>query len=259
MNTYKDKLFRDGYITFNLKETFPEYIPQLDFIKNKIQNGNSWKLYISSVLTKEEQYKFELFIIENYGNQVNWDNTKFHVHEGNSNAIGYEITINCDTWEIADNIQEKIRELIDPSHINQYWFYQDYHFNSMEESDLDFISNVETLFDGIFDKFYEGGYSKGSESTFNLTNFRKDCHIHSHQDGQNESRICGMLFYLNPNFNKDTGGNLILGDELEIPAEYGNVTILDYTKNNIQHEVSKVTEDKNRFTLLKFFEKKSII
>ena len=142
MNTDREKLFSNGYITFSIKEKFPELIPQLEFIKDKTQNPNSWKLYISSVLSKEEHAKFELFLIENYGNQVNWNNRKFNVHEDNSNKIGYEITVECHTWEIADKIQEKIKEIIDPSHINQYWFYQQYYFNSKEPNDLDLISNV---------------------------------------------------------------------------------------------------------------------
>lgn len=259
MKNLKESLLKEGYVTFNINEYFPEYIKNLEYIKNECESLTKWRLFISSIFDKKEHNDFESYIKENYYNFVNWKNVINNLHDDGSEKIGYEITVDCNSLKMMDDIQKNISELVKHESLLQYWFYENYYFTSESPNHTDIILNVENLFDGVFSKFYDGEYSKDGNSKFSLTNFRKDCHIHSHADGQSEERICGMLFYLNSNFNKETGGNLILNDTIEVPAEFGTVTILDYTKHNIQHEVSRVTELKNRFALLKFFEKKSNI
>lgn len=249
MENLKKHLLEKGYVTFNIKDVFPNLIHNLEFVKNKTLNINPWRLYISAVMSDAEHKDFELWLIENVGNQVDWESRRYHKTQ--LNQVGYEIEINCPSWDVADEIQNKInKDIIHTT--QQYWFQQPYWV--IDEEGDDFIRNSVEIFDRVFSVFYDGSYSKDSNSKFALTNFRNGCHIHRHTDGQNPERVCGMLFYLNPDFNKDTGGCLIL-DDVEVPAEFGNVTILDYTKNNLPHEVSQITENKNRFTLIKFFER----
>lgn len=79
------------------------------------------------------------------------------------------------------------------------------------------------------------------------TMFMDGCFINSHIDNDYDSkgRICVVLIYLNKEIPKNAiGGNLIIndsyGNKITVEPKYTTYAILDFTNNNLRHEVSTV-------------------
>lgn len=90
------------------------------------------------------------------------------------------------------------------------------------------------------------------------TMFNDDCFIKSHVDNDEDSknRLCVVLIYLNKETPKDAiGGNLIIddshGNKITVESKYTTYAILDFTNNNLRHEVSKV-KNWNRYAYINF-------
>lgn len=95
--------------------------------------------------------------------------------------------------------------------------------------------------------------------SFSLTLYDKGCFIENHKDGDDadKSRLCVILLYLNKDWKKGMGGELIITDEhgkkLEITPEFGNFAILDFQNYNLKHEVKPIIDDNfHRKTLISF-------
>jgi len=94
---------------------------------------------------------------------------------------------------------------------------------------------------------------------FKLTLYDKDCFIENHKDGEDDDkgRLCVVILYLNKDWKKGMGGELIITDEhenkLEITPEFGNFVILDFQNYNLKHEVKPILDDTfHRKTLISF-------
>ena len=92
------------------------------------------------------------------------------------------------------------------------------------------------------------------------TMFNDGCFIDSHVDNDKDSknRICVVLIYLNKEIPEDAiGGSLTIEDshgiKVIVEPKYTTYTILDFTNNNLRHEVSKV-ENWNRYTYINFID-----
>jgi Rps23 Pro-64 3,4-dihydroxylase Tpa1-like proline 4-hydroxylase len=90
------------------------------------------------------------------------------------------------------------------------------------------------------------------------TMFNDGCFINSHVDNDKDSknRICVVLIYLNKEIPEDAiGGSLSIEDsngvKVTVEPKYTNYAILDFTNNNLRHEVSKV-ENWNRYAYVNF-------
>lgn len=110
-------------------------------------------------------------------------------------------------------------------------------------------------------EFYSKNYKFGSPS-FNMSIYNKGCFIKNHIDGYsgNDNRLCVVILYLNKDWKKGMGGELIIktemGDSIEIEPVFGNFTILDFTTANLEHEVKPVlSEILNRRALISFMTK----
>jgi hypothetical protein len=95
----------------------------------------------------------------------------------------------------------------------------------------------------------------------NVTLFENNDFIKIHKDGQDENRICVFLIYLsNIETYNDGGGKLIIKNELvseEVYPTNENFVILDFTKNNMTHEVTPVKNNFKRITYINFISKKN--
>jgi hypothetical protein len=60
-----------------------------------------------------------------------------------------------------------------------------------------------------------------------------------------------MILYLNENYNRNDGGLLVFNDELITP-ELGICAVMDLTKHDIKHGVTKVIGGPGRFAVLSF-------
>jgi Rps23 Pro-64 3,4-dihydroxylase Tpa1-like proline 4-hydroxylase len=94
----------------------------------------------------------------------------------------------------------------------------------------------------------------------NITLFENGDFINEHKDGYNEGRICVFLIYLSDSQTyNDGGGKLIIKNNDIIEEVYPineNFTILDFTQNNVTHEVTTVKNDFKRLTYINFISKK---
>ena len=93
-----------------------------------------------------------------------------------------------------------------------------------------------------------------------VTLFENGDFINEHKDGFNEGRICVFLIYLSDSQTyNDGGGKLIIKNNGIIEEVYPineNFTILDFTQNNVTHEVTSVKNDFKRLTYINFISKK---
>lgn len=62
--------------------------------------------------------------------------------------------------------------------------------------------------------------------------------------------------YLNDDWENGYGGEIVVNNEITIPPLFGNIVILDFTQNNINHEVLNVIKENfERYAIIKFFYK----
>jgi len=78
--------------------------------------------------------------------------------------------------------------------------------------------------------------------------------IESHNDGENKGRVCVVLLYLSDPLGYNNGGGklIINSKKQEVLPVRGNYTILDFTKNNIEHAVEPVKNGFKRFCYITF-------
>jgi Rps23 Pro-64 3,4-dihydroxylase Tpa1-like proline 4-hydroxylase len=106
----------------------------------------------------------------------------------------------------------------------------------------------------IFSQFYN--HKKDELNIMSsITLFTEGCFIENHLDGMSSDRIAGILIYLNKNYDENNGGCLILKNKTKIIPEYGNVVVIDYTKNSVEHLVTKVIKN-DRKAICAFIHKK---
>jgi hypothetical protein len=149
-------------------------------------------------------------------------------------------------------IQNNYKESIVAKHkdLAQIWFQHLY----MGNPDCTLISNY--CYSKLQEIFPVKTYLF-SQPSFNLTLYNKDCFIKNHKDGEDsdKNRVCVLLLYLNKDWKKGDGGELVItdlsGNKLEITPEFGNFAILDFTNANLEHEVNPITNPN--------FERKALI
>ena len=148
--------------------------------------------------------------------------------------------------------QNKCKESVIEKHkdLAQIWFEHLYNGHV----DCELISKY--CYSKLQELYPRNQYVFGNPS-FNLTLYNKDCFIKNHKDGEDDDkiRICVVLLYLNKDWKKGDGGELIItdlsGNKLEITPEFGNFAILDFTNANLEHEVKPITNPN--------FERKALI
>ena len=204
----KDKLLKEGYISFSLKETFGDLYEILE--KEYNENDFVWNTLVCST-NPDKLLELNLEDIELKGDYIIGD---------------------CDS---------AYKKIIDVNLRNRQMFF---YGRTIDNKDSIFRSIIES----IISRVYEIDYSTTDNPLY--TKFKKECWIAEHQDGIQEGRICALLIYLNKDYENGFGGELVV-DKNIITPEFGNVAILDYTKNDIDHAVTKVLKDN--------FERKAIL
>ena len=146
-------------------------------------------------------------------------------------------------------VLEELKKEYAPLKKWQFW-YQEQNLNN-------YLSIIETdyLKDEIFRDLVKQCYPP---ELFNIeschltyTMYNKQCYIHKHQDGLSPYKICNILLYLNEDYNRNDGGLLVFNDELITP-ELGICAVMDLTKHDIRHGVTKVIGGPGRFAILSF-------
>jgi GDP-L-fucose synthase len=153
------------------------------------------------------------------------------------------------TFKTQDYFKNDI--LLKKENLAQLWYQSEHRLNGTNE-----IS--EYCFNKL-SKLYPTQNRRFGNPIFEFTLYNKDCFIEKHKDGDDDDkgRLCVVILYLNKDWKKGMGGELIITDEyennLEITPEFGNFAILDFQNFNLKHEVKKITDENfHRKALISF-------
>jgi len=61
-----------------------------------------------------------------------------------------------------------------------------------------------------------------------------------------------VLIYLNEEYDENNGGVLILNTNEKVLPKIGNIAILDLSSFDIEHQVTEVIGEQNRYCVLSF-------
>jgi hypothetical protein len=255
----KEKLSKDGYLYFNLKDIDNNLYNELynNFNKNiaidKIDslryNGNICISDAGFLIENIDSY-FNNLLIE-YNLSYNTD-IQYHLHP-TDNPTHVSLSLNLrGSYNSLNQIETKLKNI--SSSISQIWYYGQ---NGYSNKINDILSKIyQKIIIELYSNYisnkenYCNTISNGTE----LTLYRKDNFIELHKDGYVKGRLCVILIYLNDDYNDTFGGELILNNSNVIEPKFGNVTILDFTENNVLHSVNSVLNDNfKRFAFIKFF------
>jgi Rps23 Pro-64 3,4-dihydroxylase Tpa1-like proline 4-hydroxylase len=211
----KEELFKKGYISFHLKD-----------FNEKIYN-DLIELFPSSELLPESFTNLRNSVIELKRKSPYADDLR--------NIPFNELEI------IKKNILTNYNDGINNT-IDQIWYHKWPERKLAEE-----LGN--TILIPILKSFYEYDF-EGWQS--DITMYNDGCFLLNHQDAVDGIRgHCVVLIYLSNDYEKGKGGELIIGNEMEVEPIFGNVAIMDFTKHNPHHAVNRVI-GYNRFCYINF-------
>ena len=200
-----------------------------------------------------DEYNQMLSVIEKVKNYsiVNRDTElqcRYSIHNVKDN---YEDKVPLNEVESRD-LYVKENNLI----VTQKWF--EYRLKQIpgEPNYNDFFMNFCKR---ILNHFYpdvEINYGEG----FGVFTLYEDGHfIIDHKDGNNVGRVCVIIIYLSSEseYNNDGGGELVIKTnsqkEYTIKPILGTFTLLDFSKNDIHHQVNMVKNGFKRHAFINFF------
>ena len=146
------------------------------------------------------------------------------------------------------NLNEKIKVKSMLDYLDKKIFVQQFFWNDMSTVRLsDFKSAYKSVLD-IYNK-------KEVKETANVQTYLPGSFIKKHDDGIVKDRFAVALIPLNSKPKGASGGDLILytkeDKEIVIESNKGDVVILDFTQNNLKHQVTTV-EDWCRVSFVSF-------
>jgi Rps23 Pro-64 3,4-dihydroxylase Tpa1-like proline 4-hydroxylase len=151
--------------------------------------------------------------------------------------------------------KERLYNLYDDKDISQIWFWNNNLSQIAEYLNIDsnsFIDTIEGGLNNILKFLYDlEDNVELSHKQLQLTYYNKDCRFTPHTDGPQSGIMCSMILYLNEDYNRNDGGLLVFNDELITP-ELGICAVMDLTKHDIRHGVTKVISGPGRFAILSF-------
>jgi Rps23 Pro-64 3,4-dihydroxylase Tpa1-like proline 4-hydroxylase len=225
----KEKLQKDGYCTFELKDFNTQYYNLLEKIKYKISDKN---------------------YLENFNAiQFDYHNVKNNIHHNTRNVFK--------TFEDATTNKEELLKNYDYENIHQIWLMSD----NLPKSPTDGI-DFDTIFYDMLEYFYKE-IKPDTKIAQQWTCYSEGCFLKDHNDGQGEEyqNTCAILIYLNEEWDESWGGNLILRNTknqkddvvaYKVIPTFGKVAIIDLKIFDISHAVECVNGNHNRCTLLAF-------
>ncbi len=169
---------------------------------------------------------------------------RFSEFRFDSNKLETRFRSDDNTYESAKAKKEEIFNESGHTDISQCWYYD----NNIEES---LSTEIVKGIDNIIKYFY--GFPvmtspKLDELAF--TYYDEGCVFTPHHDGASIN-LCSIIIYLNKDYDESNGGLLVLGDGYVVP-EFGQCALMDLSKHDINHGVTKVTGGPGRYAILSF-------
>lgn len=150
------------------------------------------------------------------------------------------------TYEEAEKIKNYIRDTYSKEDLFQIW-----HWNANDKT-----MNMQNYFKPYFNKiaryFYDVEDNQPLKFNSQFTMYGNRCFLRNHKDGKIDGRLCVVLIYLNENYNEENGGLLILNKSEKVTPKIGNIAVLDLSEFDIEHQVTEVIGNQNRYCVLSF-------
>lgn len=270
----KKELLENGYLTFNLKDLdetlYNRFLEK--FNKNLLRKQIKFFRNDSTLFKKHIPTDLNNFIKDKFLTDANGDiNDRGLIKDKPFVDLKYKFEGTFENLKKIDNYLNELIEIEPLNQTGQTWYFGDLEWNGIDGKLTPSAQLVESLYiqtiknlyrDDIINKDDYEPYKIINQETSivrgtDVTLYLKNNYINAHQDSEGDfNRLCVMLIYLNEDWENGYGGEIVVDEELVIPPSFGNVVILDFTQNNISHEVLKiVNEDFERFALIKFFYK----
>jgi len=144
----------------------------------------------------------------------------------------------------GENIEQFYKNIIK----NKIDFHQMFYIGECENMVFKRLSSK--IIRNIIENTYNIKYRKPISTMYTL--FTQGCKINKHVDGIMDGRLCAILVYLNKEYTNGDGGELKVNDKTIEPI-FGDVVIMDYTKNNVEHSVNEVLNDKFKRRAILYF------
>lgn len=169
------------------------------------------------------------------------------MYDENGNSKMYK----AGTFENSEKIKNYIRNSFSKEDVFQIW-----HWNG-----TDMGMSVETYYKPYFDKiaryFYDVEPSQQLKYNSQFTMYSNGCYLQNHKDGKVDGRLCVVLIYLNEEYDESNGGILILNGNEKVLPKIGNIAVLDLGEFDIEHEVTEIVGNQNRYCVLSFISLKN--
>lgn len=257
-----EKLEKKGFVTIDIKEDYYDYYNfiKTSLLKNQKTNVLDKEFVIVRCDFSDNRPKEKLLdgYLEDNKDKINLYNSNINYYplsDDPSKNTGYRYQTSLAFTNHEDAICYK-DWLLGQSlgMISQIWLFQ----SSTEETEISKYHNK--IIHDIYQNSEE--YIKLNEErvinhNMNLTLYKKGCFLNKHQDGANPGNLCAILVYLNEEYSPEEGGYLILNESDIIYPEIGKCVIIDFTKNDIFHEVETYIGEYGRYAILDFVSFKS--
>ena len=247
MSFNNESFLKKGFVNFNLKDfdlVLYNHLYQLTD-KQKFFNLINHLRYEFSVINTEDLEPINK-ICEKYINNFSIDNNNIRINGTFKNNFE-------DFILLFDKLKNYSKNVF------QHWFYTNLSENFMNGNNSNYQNEIIKLVNEIHKKILINFYNiLENQFKYNhmidLTLYTKNSFIVPHEDGYDEGRLCVILIYLNEDYEKGFGGELKINDNFIVRPNFGEITILDFTKNNPKHEVLSVINDNfHRYAFIKFF------
>ncbi len=242
----KNILLQEGYLSFNLYDLNADLYEKLQLLFDK-----------EKLLNLINKIRYECVVFDDVNeNDINKISLKY-LHE-NDNFVELSVNKilriqarNKNNFSDIENLYKDIK-LYSKRDI-QYWYYTSVG-NTDGEYNKNIVSLIQSIFKDIIKKLYPSYENLNYGNSVDLTLYTKGGFIENHEDGYDQNRLCVILIYLNEDYKDGFGGEIKVKDSNIIKPKFGEIVILDFTKNNLKHEVLPVLDDNfKRLAFIKFF------
>lgn len=255
----KSKLIEEGFLNFNLKELDIELYNNLyktfnkkDALENISNLKYNGKINLNNkdyILNDPDKFFSELILEYNLNSFSKFEYDICDETFNTKKSLSFRPNLSG-KFENLCKLKKRLDDLCEAR--SQTWYFTSF-INNIENLNL-----VKTIHKKIVNELYpieaSSLYTNSNREAIDLTLYLKDDFIENHSDGIDIGRYCVILIYLNDDYQEGYGGELVINDYNIVRPEFGNISILDFTKNNVKHRVNAVLDDNfKRFAYIKFF------
>lgn len=249
---YKEKLLEKGFIDIELKDLYPPLYQELKDISNLKQilldNLTELRFDLNTGLDKGKEFIEKIQTEFSTKNSLKVTSFNINEREGHMDDL-YKIEYKL-YFETAGST--KLKEYKDIIHDISRNTFQSWSVLPIDKENFLYPFS-RNLVKTILTDFYsvEDGDDK-INSPSDITCFDTRDKIISHKDSNDNTYLCVILLYLNDDYQEGDGGELIVEETHKVEPTFGRVVVLDFTNNNVEHEVTEVLTNFQRVAMTTF-------